>query len=263
MPSFDSTDLDNATSESGVVHQSTANTDHTNASELKQGYDYANFSEITPTPIACYPLHEDTGTTANDLAGTNDGTTNGGVSPGANGILNTTAYSFDGTDGEVDCGTQFATTHADPYTITGWAYHTGGSPEKVASEVGSGFEGFQIGLNLSDDAAFFIEDDTGTNVSATASNTYDGAWTHWVGVNTGSEIRLYINASDVASETHSLGSTTSGNFHIGARSISDQYWGGRITDVRFYDEALTPTEIQTLYDVVDTSGTLTTQYKPV
>lgn len=94
------TDWDNAVSESGVVHESVTNTDHNDATIVKQGYQLAS-----PTPstglLGYWPLHEDSGSTANDVSVNNqDGTING-ATVNVSAILGTTGYSFDGTIAEV------------------------------------------------------------------------------------------------------------------------------------------------------------------
>jgi lysophospholipase L1-like esterase len=74
------------------------------------------------------------------------------------------------------------------------------------------------------------------------SGTYDGAW-----------VRLYVNGVEqfatphtgtLRSDTRPL--TIGGNVNTAAGGAEELFWG-RIDDVRLYNRALTPAEIQTLY----------------
>ena len=59
-------------------------------------------------------------------------------------------------------------------------------------------------------------------------------------------MRLYVNGTQVASTAHTGTITTSTNpLQIGGDSIYGQNFAGMIDDVRIYNTALTPTQIQT------------------
>lgn len=267
MPSFDSTDLDNATSESGVVHQSTTNTDHTDASELKQGYDYANFSEITPTPVACYPLHEDSGTTAYDLAGTNDGTING-ATVGAEGLLGTTSYSFDGVDDNVTYASNPLITGSSNRTVCFWTKMDSSQNDTYPTMFGMGGGSQTTGerWDIRPDAGTLRIEVQGAGYSSSLSIP-TGEWVFICITLNGSTVgdhTFYVNTnSESSTGTTSLNTAGGGTYSADSAFSSDRSYAGDITDVRIYDHALTASEIQTLYDVVATAGTLTTAFKPV
>lgn len=280
MVTFDSTDLDNAASESGVVHESTTNTDHNDASNLKQGYPYGSFDAITPTPVSAWPFHEDSGSTAYDLAGTNDGGISG-ATVGQTGILGTTAYSFDVTDDLVDCGTSVLPDDvSQPWSLAAWVKPstTDTAEHHIVCDQDNGdetYRGWTLRLKENEwDVA--LRDDTREDLRASAPRSAPNTakWFSVVATYNGggsvSDINIYENGDNLSTTTH-LDQSVSGSYgntcntSIGARDPANPggYFGGDIADVRIYDTALTSTEIQTLYDVVATSGTLTTQYKTV
>ena len=72
-------------------------------------------------------------------------------------------------------------------------------------------------------------------------------WSHLASTYDGSTIRLYVNGSQVASASRggAIGTST-GAFRIGGNSVwPDEFWSGRIDEVRIYNRALSAAEIQT------------------
>lgn len=246
-------------SEDGVVHQSTTNTDHNDASELKQGYDYANFNEIEPTPIGCWPLHEDSGSTAYDISGTNDGTYNG-PTLGQEGILNTSSASFDGTDDYVNVGNTFSVANSS-FSVSMWVYPRSVSGFRpVAKRKNASGGGFLMYWNDGQsDFVWWVDGDLVDTKSLTTDE-----WNHFVGVydNSDGSLIFYRNGNEVNSGTSSGLSTDDGEFEIG-RDAGYANADALIGDVRIYDIALTQSEIQTLYDVVASQGSWTSNVKTV
>jgi fibronectin type 3 domain-containing protein len=92
---------------------------------------------------------------------------------------------------------------------------------------------------------------------ALAANT----WTHLATTYDGSNLRLYVNGTQVASQPATGTLAGSANpLQIGGDSIYGQHFNGRIDEVRVYNTALTATEIQTdMNTPVDNSGPPDTQ----
>ena len=77
--------------------------------------------------------------------------------------------------------------------------------------------------------------------AALASNT----WTHLTASYDGANLRLYVNGTQVASRAVSgsmLAST--GVLRIGGNNTWGEWYGGLIDDIRIYNRALTPSEVQ-------------------
>ena len=71
-------------------------------------------------------------------------------------------------------------------------------------------------------------------------------WTHLAATYDGSTLRLFVNGVQAGSKTVS-GSlpASSGALRIGGNSIWGEYFSGLIDEIRIYNRALTPTELQT------------------
>jgi hypothetical protein len=78
--------------------------------------------------------------------------------------------------------------------------------------------------------------------SALTANT----WSFLTETYDGTTLRLYVNGTQVASTAHTGAITTSTNpLQIGGDSLYGQYFAGLIDNIRVYNTALTPTQIQT------------------
>jgi fibronectin type 3 domain-containing protein len=78
--------------------------------------------------------------------------------------------------------------------------------------------------------------------SALSTNT----WSYLTETYDGSTLRLYVNGTQVASTAHTGAIATSTNpLQIGGDSLYGQYFAGQIDEVRVYNVALTPSQIQT------------------
>jgi hypothetical protein len=71
------------------------------------------------------------------------------------------------------------------------------------------------------------------------------AWTHLVTTFDGSALRLYVNGILVQTSAHGGAATvSSGALRIGGNAIWGEYFKGRIDEVRIYNRALSPAEVQ-------------------
>jgi hypothetical protein len=71
-------------------------------------------------------------------------------------------------------------------------------------------------------------------------------WTHLAGTYDGAILRLYVNGNQVANQSVAGAMLTStGALRIGGNSIWGEFFAGRIDEVRIYNRALAPTELQT------------------
>lgn len=195
--------------------------------------------------VAHWPLHEDSGSTAYDFSGNeNHGTTSGGVTQGATGVLGNTAYDFDGTDDYVDTG---ISTLSSPLTVSFWAYLNDNTDFNTWGNFNSTGSDFYIFIV---DGQYAVRaDGTGASNSSYTDTTIGGnpttGWVHFTAVlNNGTEI--YTDGTLIASASGSNATFDSGiTYGIGYNGSS--YFNGRIAEVRVYDHALTESEVQYLY----------------
>jgi len=240
-----------------VVHQQTANTDHDDAAVLKRGYDYQNFDGITPTPNYCYPLHEESGTTAYDLAGPNDGSASG-TTTGAAGILDTTAYTFTDADtSHIDIGTT-GISGGDAHTVAAWVrLNTAPNSDATVYFQGDRSDGDQLHVFFNTSASVLEYGWFGDDLVG-ATDISDGAWHHVVATYDGTDRTLYLDGSVDASDSPTTPSIADNDNTIGS-FVDDfgnvgKHWEGELADVRLYDTSLTGAQAQTLYDVAAGTG---------
>lgn len=256
------TDWDNAVSEDGVAHESTANTDHDDATVVKMGFPYASFDLITPNPIHVWPFHEDSGTTANDLAGNNDGSLSGPTVDVA-GLLGTTAYDFDGTDDGVSFSTVADIGKNNDFTVSAWFEADSlNQNDMLVNHQKDGNDRFGLGVsrnNNNEIAAGLYNGSSRVGASADFSNT--GVWTHVAAVyDSAHSINVYIDGT-VGGNNDAAQDAGGSGFRVGERIDGALNWDGRIGEVRLYNQKLTSTQISTLSDVVNAASTLTTATK--
>lgn len=245
---------DGAASESGVAHESTANTDHNDATILKQGYPYSP-PPFSTSLIAYYPLHEDSGSTANDLSGNgNDGTITG-TTLGATGLLGTTAYDFDGVDDYVDLGT--ISTNLSSFTLAGWFQFDDTSSQQETICL-SGNNDCYLGTR-NGNYSVFVYNAGVFSVEGSAIGTsrifLTGTWD-------GSTLRLYEDATEVGSTSVSNMDNAGRSDRLGSDTRgAGNYHDGRLSEVGIWDRSLSASEVQSLYDVATASGSLITAEK--
>ncbi len=89
-----------------------------------------------------------------------------------------------------------------------------------------------------------------TSLVASSGNFVNGQWIHVAGTYDGSNMRVYVDGVEVgsAAKTGVVGSNPAVPFWIGGNpdSPTSRPWDGKIDDVRLYDGALSPAEIQAL-----------------
>jgi len=267
---WDATDLDNADSEDGVVHESVANSDHDDNSVLKQGYRLASPFLASDT-IAYYALQEDSGTIVNDFSGNANDATNSGATVGQTGLLGTTSYSFDGTDDFCE-GPEVG--YTDPVTLSIWMKSTQTTASSAsfigmfASDDSSGVA-VQLLLNANGGGILrgeiFAPQNTYTVDGSTQIN--DGNWHHCVFMYDSSQPvqgDLFVDATKETVFEIKDGNPSSAVSEeplLGTERTKGVYFDGRLADARIFNRKLTASEIQTLYDVVATDGSLITASK--
>jgi hypothetical protein len=254
--SWDAAGLD-AGSDDGVVHETTANTAYSDASEIRKG-DPTGAPLYAAALEAWYPLQEPSGaTTAYDFSGNGyDGTHQGATPAGGTPITGLRTTSFDGVNDYIDLGRDFD--FSSSFSVAVWARVPNGD-DSFASIIDP-FDGSRDAFRL-----YKQESSTGNDVvfeiftgdRAEGLDVTDGKWRHYVGVYDEGlgEIRLYYDGQQEGSSTNAPDNASnlpdnSSDYAIGRRQDDTFYWKGDIADVRIYDRLLSDSEIQTLYEVL-------------
>jgi hypothetical protein len=203
--------------------------------------------------VGHWPLAEQSGR-ANDLSGNdNHGTLNGGVTQGVVGVGGLTSYSFDGSDDFVAMNARVI--DGPPYSISFWLRPDSlGSLDITQWEGGeNGGRDFHVSNNTDYGIGITFKDSNNNSVDVRGDASIStNEWVHGVAVVTenGEFGKVYIDGELVttASNTNGYNDNTP-NTVIGYNPAgNNNYTDGSISDVRMYNRALSPQEIQTLYE---------------
>jgi hypothetical protein len=132
-------------------------------------------------------------------------------------------------------------------TLEAWVYPTTSSgvrdvliKEGASVDIYNLYARNSVGL-----AELYAYTPNGGNYTAEGSTVAANTWTHLAGTYDGSMLRLYRNGVEVARQARSGPIATSGGvLRIGGNSLWGEFFRGRIDEVRIYNRALSPSEIQ-------------------
>jgi len=203
--------------------------------------------------VGYWPLDEESGD-AIDIRNGNNGSLNGGVTQGANGILSQNACSFDGS-GYVD--TSFSLSQKSTVSMVAWIRWDGSQTDNGRHWILHNRDTANISMALEDGTLDLNVDVTGGgNIERISSETdiRDGEWHLVVTTFNNPEDRGRVNIDGENDKVSSLGNnpdiSNMQNYYIGKnRTVNDHYWNGKIQHVRIYNHALTKQEINYLYQV--------------
>ena len=197
-----------------------------------------------------WPLTEDSGSTAYDYSGNgNDGTINGAGPAGTGtvtGPFGNSAYDFDGSNDIIDCG------FSDDYTrltVSCWVnWDTVNENGYVVSRYDTSSNSSAVFLLRENGTIDWGINDGGGNEIISGPSASTGQWYHIVGTWNGTTLKLYVDGFERASSTNSNGPQASAdNYTIGGSLNNEANVDGTISDVRIYSRALSPQEVQALY----------------
>lgn len=243
-------DWDNAVSESGVVHESTTNTDHDDASVVAKGYPKStpNYSSDN---YLYHPFHEDSGSTAYGFgsAGIDGALSN--ITQSATGVAGTTAYDFNGSSSKVTAtnGGGFGY----PFSYSVWV-----APDSISNS-GNIMGAFDASSNSrnhrlmagwqTNSIEFVIFSGSNIAVSIPSSKITLGSWHHIYCDYDGSVMRIFLNG--VQEDSTSIGAASPNPDVIyGDDQGYEGEYDGRLAEPKVYTRQLTATEIQNEYDAI-------------
>lgn len=217
-------------------------------------------------------LNEGAGTVANDISGNGN---NGTITNGAwtTSTPNTTYYGGDPSATTFSSASSSKITITDPGTAS--VLDANGKTITVAAWIngttyGAGYKGIVVKTTVAPYEMWSYNDDLmcGFTIDGVSRrNTYaanfsTGQWYHVACTYDGSNIRAYVNGSNVQtwSQTGSVITDTNSPLLIGWSGYSTEYFNGSIDDVRLYNRALSQTDLTTIYNGTNpTTGTYTLQ----
>ena len=211
---------------------------------------YTNVATATtlatnPQLVTAYSFNEGSGTTVIDLSGTgNTGTISNATWTGAgkygSGLM------FNGTNSLITIADSASLHLTTGFTLEAWV-----NPTTVSSAwrdvIYKGNDNYYLEATTTAGGVPAI----GQLVGTTHGETYGlttlplNTWTHLAATYDGALQRLYVNGTEVANHAQTGTIVTSANpLQIGGDSIFGQYFAGMIDEVRVYNVALKPTDIQ-------------------
>ena len=224
-----------------------------NAASIPSGYSNT-VTVTTPTPphlvglVAAYGFAEGAGQTSAN------------ISPSGNLLaLNTATWTTQGKFGNAlsFAGGQYATVNdsnsldlTNALTLEAWVYPTAAPAnwtsivlkEQLGGMVSSMYTGAPSGLGGMPTAWGYVT--TEVSVGATGPIPVN-AWTHLATTFDGAQLKLFVNG--VLAGTQALSGnlvTSNGALRIGGNTIWDEYFTGRIDEVRIFNRVLTESDIQ-------------------
>lgn len=213
-------------------------------------------------------FNEGSGEIAEDTSGNNNDGILINIDPATdwvNGKLGN-ALAFDGVDGYVDCGHNANLDLKDKISILLWikpnAAGEGGPNAGPVCKAESGVDwSWQLRYNAPGGGNYmgfqFNGDPEGSTWVSVKQNLSPGEWYHIAGTFDGTTLKCYLNGID--KDTNQISAIKSGNSTL---FIGQDGWGnifnGTIDEVRIYDKALTPEEIQADYEAGSKDTTAST-----
>jgi hypothetical protein len=208
--------------------------------------------DIPSGAVSLWLLNENAGTSADDSVGPNNGTLTNGPSwvSGHSG----SAVSFDGVDDHVSVPHDASLTPTQ-ITVSAWIKATHWKTEiwrgvVVAKDSwGGSSNGYDLRTGDNGKLSFVVGTSSGWTDASTDSLMATGQWYHIVGTYDGTTVRVYINGVERGSATGGGDlSASSYPLNIGRCPYdTTRLFDGVIDEVAIFNRALTPSEIQTIY----------------
>jgi hypothetical protein len=206
-----------------------------------------------PSLIAHWRFDEGSGTTANDSSGNNrTGTLKNGASFTSAGLpalqfADPAALQLIGTSHHyVDAGTSLNLTNSS-FTVAAWAKRSTTSGKQWIIGYGTNKTDKALVLGFRDNdhvTCAFFNDDLDTDIAFADTNV----WHHIACTYNAATGRRTVYVDGVGWYADNGGSIqANGTFNIGRVPWSEGYFSGTIDDVRVYNRALSPKEIEYLY----------------
>jgi hypothetical protein len=254
------TDWDNASSESGVSHESITGTDHDDATTIIQGESFSS-PTVTDNLEQFLPCQDD-GTFSDgdpivDVSGNNN---NGEVEQSpteeSGGLAGGSRIACDGSDdGILDNGVYVP--QSTPWTISMWVVTPSTSGIIFRQGQSGVFSYNQNGNNKFKLSTF------GSNTGS-IGNSVSNQTIHHVAISQDSSknVQLWQNGSPTASQSYGDTFDNSSNpIGFGGDPNDNVYSDAKFLSIRQYSDQLTDSEVQTLYDLYATTGFITSSTK--
>jgi type II secretory pathway pseudopilin PulG len=223
-----------------------------------RGINISPFGVITLNDgeVGWWRMDEGSGTTTGDSSGyANGGDVTGNVAWVASGCKNNNSGCADfSSGGYVDLGTDTVLDIAGPMTLSAWV--------KLDSNTATYTVGGRAGTSTSQttywmdirggNTQIYFGGYTSVGGGAYVAGNYNfaiGTWYHVVGVDNGTNLKIYVDAEEVASGGRADRITGDWPAAIGKRGQVSSSFDGQIDDFRLYDRGFSSDEVKHLYEI--------------
>ena len=200
-----------------------------------------------PNLLGWWKLDEGQGTVAVDWSGHgNHGEIRG--NPQWVGGRDGGALDFDGSGDFIFTGksaSALGIEGAKPKTVTAWVY-TRTFNSGAISDMGARTNGQDFCLRTLTTVNQWRTQHWGSDADHDFTYPSQNVWVHFALVYTGTESTVYANGMPVSSKVAALDTSAANPFQIGCYGWQVNYFNGLIDDVRLYNKALMPADIQLL-----------------
>ena len=211
-----------------------------NAALNVSGYDFSQWQGL----VAYYPFN---GNASDESGNGNNGTVNGAILTQDRLGASNSAYSFNGSSSAITFAS-LPLTQVDNWTLSAWV--SPASLNQAGMAVSVGFDNALYGDGYS--FGFEVGDSTWRGLFSGVSWTSSGysvpdmnRWYHMVMLRQAGTTKFFVDGTQTAN-TYTVTPRTPTSFTIGAQN-GHRFFNGQVDDIRIYNRALSPSEVQQLY----------------
>lgn len=186
----------------------------------------------------------------NDSWGTNNGTVNG-ATPISSDCIYGSCLSFNGSSNYIEFSDINSVENIDTLTISAWVYsNPSGSYRTVISKGYYTSGSWELRMSRDDEGpglGFSVVTNNG-RVGSRIPDFKNSMWHNIVCIYNGSKTYIYDNSVLVDSDiqTGNIVDTTN-TVKIGQNGVNDEYWFGKLDEIRIYDSAILLSQIKEQY----------------
>jgi len=247
------------TNDTIIVNVSISNSE---LDEVIYNWNQSNYTYLNDSVMAYYNFDNrsslgENNTHVVDITGNgNNGTWFGDASPDSDSGPTTDgkyagAFEFDGTGDGINIGDDESIRVSQDFTVSAWVYAdvVGSTYRRIISrELTTSCESYCLMVWNDNELVFNVNSGSGSGGARTDFNFPTGKWIHVVGVDTGTEKKLYMDGQPVASRTTSLSPNQADiDTTIGNNPNMDRPWDGKIDEVVIINRSLSNEEVNQLY----------------